>query len=100
MLNSANSNANHSDAGNKRTHPHPITPQYFLSEMASPSDITVAVSRQDFELALRELTPSVSQAEMEHYARIQSRFSRKPSDNKKSKGKGKARAMFEGDNEV
>ncbi|KAI0315544.1 P-loop containing nucleoside triphosphate hydrolase protein [Amylostereum chailletii] len=61
-------------------HPHPITPQYFLAEMAPPADIEVTVSQADFDGALRELAPSVSQAEMEHYARIQKRFSRKADD--------------------
>ena len=43
--------------------------------MASPEEIEVLVSQDDFESALRSLIPSVSQAEMEHYARIQQRFS-------------------------
>ena len=43
--------------------------------MASPDDIEVLVSREDFDKALQTLVPSVSQAEMEHYARIQHRFS-------------------------
>jgi peroxin-6 len=59
----------------------PITPQYFLAEMATPADILVTVSKDDFDGALRELTPSVSQAEMEHYSRIQRRFSRKAGQN-------------------
>ena len=42
--------------------------------MASPEDIEVLVSREDFDKALKTLVPSVSQAEMEHYARIQYRF--------------------------
>jgi peroxin-6 len=65
-------------------HPTPITPQYFLAEMASPTDIAVTVSRADFEQALRELTPSVSQTEMDHYARIQRRFSRKADESQKT----------------
>ena len=35
----------------------------------------VFVSREDFDLALEGLIPSVSQSEMEHYAHIQNRFS-------------------------
>jgi len=56
------------------THPHPLTPQYYLAEMATPAEIDVLVSREDFELALRELVPSVSQGEMEHYAEVQRKF--------------------------
>lgn len=57
-------------------HPYPLTPQYYLSEIATPADIEVLVTDADFRLALRELIPSVSEAEMEHYARIQQRFSK------------------------
>lgn len=56
-------------------HPYPMTPQYFLSELASPDDLLVAVSQVDFDNALVALVPSVTQAEMEHYARVQHHFS-------------------------
>ncbi|KAI0781289.1 AAA-domain-containing protein [Trametes elegans] len=56
-------------------HPFPMTPQYYLGELATPAETEVLVSEDDFNAALRELVPSVSQAEMEHYARIQQRFS-------------------------
>nr|AXF50743.1 AAA protein [Inonotus obliquus] len=54
---------------------YPLTPQYYLSEMASSSETDVVVSLEDFGDALRELVPSVSQAEMDHYREIQKRFS-------------------------
>ena len=44
--------------------------------MASHDDIEVLVSEEDFRLALHELVPIVSEAEMEHYARVQQRFSK------------------------
>jgi peroxin-6 len=56
-------------------HPHPLTPQYYLAELASTEDIEVLVSQQDFEKALSDLIPSVSQSEMDHYRDIQFRFS-------------------------
>ncbi|KAL0947238.1 hypothetical protein HGRIS_013359 [Hohenbuehelia grisea] len=56
-------------------HPHPLTPQYYLAEMASAQDIEVLVSQADFDLALHNLVPSVSQSEMDHYATVQQRFS-------------------------
>jgi peroxin-6 len=43
--------------------------------MASADDMDVLVSHQDFDLALHDLVPSVSQSEMDHYAMIQRRFS-------------------------
>ncbi|KAF8334192.1 P-loop containing nucleoside triphosphate hydrolase protein [Cantharellus anzutake] len=58
------------------SHPHPLTPQYYLAELATPEEIDVLVSRKDFELALRGLVPSVSQGEMEHYKAVQRRFAR------------------------
>ncbi|EEB98561.1 hypothetical protein MPER_01908, partial [Moniliophthora perniciosa FA553] len=45
-------------------------------EMASKEEILVTVTQEDFDRALHNLVPSVSQAEMDHYARIQSRFSK------------------------
>ena len=56
-------------------HPHPITPQYYLAEVASPEEIAVLVTVADFTLALDSLIPSVSESEMQHYARIQQLFS-------------------------
>ncbi|GAA6055837.1 hypothetical protein JCM3770_004784 [Rhodotorula araucariae] len=53
----------------------PLTPQYYLAELATPQEIEVLVAQQDFEAALAELVPSVSQAEMLHYKTVQSRFS-------------------------
>jgi peroxin-6 len=43
--------------------------------MASSEDMDVFVSKEDFDLALEGLIPSVSQSEMEHYVHIQHRFS-------------------------
>lgn len=57
-------------------HPYPLTPQYYLAELATPAEMEVLVMQQDFEAALNELVPSVSQAEMDHYARVQQRFSK------------------------
>lgn len=69
-------------------HPFPLTPQYYLGELATPAETEVLVSEDDFNAALRELVPSVSQAEMEHYAQIQQRFS-----NEALGGKQKARYL-------
>jgi hypothetical protein len=55
--------------------PSPLTPQYYLAEMATPEEVAVVVTADDFAAALRELVPSVSQAEMARYAQIRERFS-------------------------
>ncbi|BGP19899.1 hypothetical protein JCM10213_008627 [Rhodosporidiobolus nylandii] len=52
-----------------------LTPQYYLAELATPAEIEVLVGQQDFDAALAELVPSVSQAEMQHYKIVQQRFS-------------------------
>jgi peroxin-6 len=75
--------------------------------MATPEEIAVVVTADDFMAALRELVPSVSQAEMAHYTQIRERFSRSLTADKpdvggdvddqrididtKGKGKGKSK---------
>jgi len=56
-------------------HPYPITPHYYLSEMALEQDVQVLVTQHDFDLALSQLKPSVTESEMQHYAYIQNLFS-------------------------
>lgn len=56
-------------------HPYPLTTQYYLNEMAEDDDLAIKVSREDFEDALRELVPSVSMQEMQHYRQVQAKFS-------------------------
>ncbi|GAC98613.1 hypothetical protein PHSY_006207 [Pseudozyma hubeiensis SY62] len=78
------------EQGGKKDHPHPLTAQYYLAEMASKEEIEVKVGRKDFEGALRELTPSVSEQEMQHYREVQAKFSspKKEDDTKKEEQKG------------
>jgi peroxin-6 len=42
--------------------------------MATELESKIEVSRQDFLSALKELVPSVSQTEMEHYRQVQKKF--------------------------
>ena len=62
------------------THPYPLTPQYYMTEIAHPDEIQVEVSQGDFSQALQNFVPSVSQAEMEHYAQVQKQFSQDASN--------------------
>lgn len=57
-------------------HPYPITPQYYLAKMVTDGETDVVVAFEDFENALRELVPSVSRIEMEHYRSVQARFTK------------------------
>jgi peroxin-6 len=97
-----NAPSSSSSSGSSATQwPSPLTPQYYLGEMATPEEIAVVVTTEDFTAALRDLVPSVSQAEMAKYAQIRQRFSRSvntadglPDDqgsNIDTKGKGKRR---------
>jgi len=52
-----------------------MTAQYYLAQLAAQAEIDVLVNQDDFELALRELIPSVSEAELQHYAEVQAKFS-------------------------
>ncbi|KAG8993652.1 peroxisomal assembly protein [Tulasnella sp. 427] len=85
-------------------HPHPITPQYYLAEIATDAETDVVVAEVDFKAALQELVPSVSANEMEHYRQVQQKFAKDTINAKKaneteeelpstSKGKGKAKAI-------
>ncbi|KAI0003309.1 P-loop containing nucleoside triphosphate hydrolase protein [Russula compacta] len=96
-------NAQQPSGASATQRPSPLTPQYYLAEMATPEEIAVVVTEDDFTAALRELVPSVSQAEMAHYAQIREGFSRsvnasnaddadgKERNTNNTKGKGKAR---------
>ena len=75
--------------------------------MATPEEIAVVVTAEDFTAALRDLVPSVSQAEMSKYAQIRQRFSRPVNTgshadaddqgpNIDTRGKGKAKARDDG----
>lgn len=91
-----------------RAYPKPLTPQYYLSAMATTEETDVVVTEKDFVSALSELVPSVSLDDIRHYETVRRKFAsetlntEKP-DNQvngdtngheisKSKGKGKARA--------
>ena len=54
--------------------PDPLTPQYYLSSMATAEEMDVQVEKEDFEDALGRLVPSVSQDEMRHYEWVQREF--------------------------
>jgi hypothetical protein len=78
MLNAQQQSSSLSSSGSSATRwwPSPLTPQYYLGEMATPEEIAVVVTAEDFTAALRDLVPSVSQAEMAKYRQIRQRFSR------------------------
>lgn len=52
----------------------PISTQYFFDHLARPEHTDVLVTEPDFVAALRELVPSVSRQELDHYKRVQAQF--------------------------
>jgi peroxin-6 len=53
---------------------HPVTIAGFFDHHATPSDLEVQVEEQDFDLARKELTPSVSYEELKHYEKVRDQF--------------------------
>jgi len=53
---------------------HAVTIAGFFDHHATPSDLEVQVEEQDFELARKELTPSVSYEELKHYEKVRDQF--------------------------
>ncbi|KAF3309568.1 peroxisomal assembly protein [Orbilia oligospora] len=73
---------------------NPVSTAYFFDYLATPDDVAVAVTEDDFMEAKKELIGSVSQKELEHYDRVRQMF--ETVDEKKGdatvdkKGKGRA----------
>lgn len=66
-----------------------ISVAYFFDHLAEPEDTEVSVSAKDFDLARRELVPSVSVKELEHYEKVRSVF--ETVENSKEKANGTSR---------
>jgi peroxin-6 len=69
-----------------------ISTAYFFDHFASKEDVAVLVEEEDFVAAERELVPSVSAKELDHYGRVREQFEKvedKPSNAQDGKGKGK-----------
>ncbi|KAF3390259.1 Peroxisomal biogenesis factor 6 [Penicillium rolfsii] len=52
----------------------PVTTAYFFDHLATPEDVSVTVTEEDFLSAQGELVPSVSAKELEHFERIRQTF--------------------------
>jgi peroxin-6 len=83
------------NASNLSTGKSKISTSYFFDHFASKEDVAVLVEEEDFIAAERELVPSVSAKELEHYGRVRAQFEKvedKPSNSHHSNGKGKSAA--------
>ncbi|KAH7124170.1 peroxin 6 [Dendryphion nanum] len=56
------------------TRDHPISIAYYFDHLASEEDTAVMVTEEDFIEANRELVPSVSADELQHYQRVRRAF--------------------------
>ncbi|EHL02385.1 putative Peroxisomal biogenesis factor 6 [Glarea lozoyensis 74030] len=73
-----------------------ISTAYFFDHYATKGDIEVVVTEEDFVMAERELVPSVSFGELEHYKRVRAQFEKVEegkSEGEDKTGKGKAPAL-------
>lgn len=64
---------------------HPISTAYFFDHHATPEDVAVMVTEEDFMSAHEELVPSVSAGELAHYEKVRAMFEG-GRDAKESKG--------------
>lgn len=69
-----------------------ISTAYFFDHYASKEDVAVMVTEEDFINAEKELVPSVSAKELEHYGMVRAQFEKvedkeKPQNDVKGKGK-------------
>ncbi|KAF9892831.1 peroxisomal assembly protein [Aspergillus nanangensis] len=62
----------------------PVSTAYFFDHLATPEDVSVMVTEEDFGQAQSELVPSVSAKELEHFERIRQQF--ESVDKKKTEG--------------
>ena len=67
-----------------------ISTAYFFDHFATKEDVAVLVEETDFIAAERELVPSVSLKELEHYKRVRAQFEKveEPKQHKDSKTNG------------
>lgn len=52
----------------------PVSTAYYFDHYATKDDVAVMVTEEDFLAAMRELVPSVSAKELEHYGRVRKMF--------------------------
>ncbi|KAE8446441.1 peroxisomal assembly protein [Mollisiaceae sp. DMI_Dod_QoI] len=81
-------NASNADSGKSK-----ISTAYFFDHFATNEDLAVMVTEEDFMSAERELVPSVSMKELEHYGKVREMFEKvEKDDNGTRDGKGKGKA--------
>lgn len=88
---------------NLQTGKSKVSTAYFFDHYATEQDTAVMVTEEDFQNAERELVPSVSVKELEHYQRIRAQFEKaeeKSEVGDKRKGKGIDHATIVGEKDI
>ncbi|EEP76556.1 peroxisomal biogenesis factor 6 [Uncinocarpus reesii 1704] len=67
----------------------PVSTAYYFDHLATPDDVAVMVTEEDFMAAQRELIPSVSAKELEHFERVRRTFESVDTAKKSDKQRGK-----------
>ena len=83
------------NSNNLSTGKSKISTAYFFDHFASKEDVAVLVEEEDFIAAERELVPSVSAKELEHYGKVRAQFEKvedKPPNSHQGNGNGKTAA--------
>ncbi|KAH6634302.1 hypothetical protein B0J18DRAFT_14680 [Chaetomium sp. MPI-SDFR-AT-0129] len=74
----------------------PISTAYFFDHFATPDDLAVMVTEEDFIEAHRELVPSVSAGELAHYEKVRATFEGGGAKDKSSGGNSHGNASRNG----
>ena len=74
---------------------YPISTAYFFDHYATKDDVAVLVTEKDFMVAQRELIPSVSAKELEHYKRVREQFEAVDEKNTEKKDVGGNRTVLQ-----
>ncbi|PLN82254.1 peroxisome assembly factor 2 [Aspergillus taichungensis] len=74
-----------------------VSTAYFFDHLATPDDVAVMVTEEDFTAAQGELVPSVSAKELEHFERIRQSFESVDKQKQESSSQGAAGAQTIGD---
>lgn len=97
MLKAVTRQASHVDAKiasiNASSGKPKISTAYFFDHYASKEDVAVMVTEEDFVSAERELVPSVSLKELEHYKRVRAQFDKPEEESGETNGKGQSHSI-------
>ncbi|CAK7205523.1 peroxisomal assembly protein [Sporothrix eucalyptigena] len=72
----------------------PMSTAYYFDHYATPEDVAVLVTEEDFLEANRELVPSISAGELAHYERVRATFEGKKKEEKEKEQQQRQQAQI------